>query len=266
MAEHIYGNEQEFVARMNQRAKGLGMNNTNFVNCCGLDVDGHMTTAKDVALMSRELIRKYPQIHNYCTIWMENITHVTKRGSTEFGLTNTNKLIKQYPYATGLKTGSTDQAKYCVSATAEKDGLELIAVVMGAPDHKIRFADATTLLNYGFSKCQVYTDTAKDQLPKLAVKGGIQEQTALAYESGFSYLDVTGADFSQITKELELPESTNAPVVKGKAAGKLIYKLNGKEIGSVNILFDENVKKALFKDYFLKTLGEFCMKEEKEMP
>lgn len=263
MAEHIYGSEQEFVARMNQRAKGLGMDNTTFVNCCGLDVDGHMTTAKDVALMSRELIRKYPQIHDYCTIWMENITHVTKRGSSEFGLTNTNKLIKQYAYATGLKTGSTDQAKYCVSATAKKDGLELIAVVMGAPDHKIRFADATTLLNYGFSKCQVYTDKEKERLPKLSVQGGVKEQVSLAYESDFSYLDVTGADFSQITKELELPESADAPVAKGDAAGKLVYKLGGKEIGSINVLYEEDVKKALFKDYFLKALGEFCMTEQK---
>lgn len=261
MAEHIYGSEQEFVARMNQRAKDLGMNNTTFINCCGLDVEGHMTTAKDVALMSRELINKYPQIHNYCTIWMENITHVTKRGSSEFGLANTNKLIKQYPYATGLKTGSTDDAKYCVSATAEKDGLKLIAVVMGAPDHKIRFADATTLLNYGFGKCQVYTDTAKEQLPKLTIQGGIEEQAALTYESEFSYMDVTGADFSQITKELELPESAAAPVAKGGVAGRLIYKLNGKEIGSVNVLYDEDVRKALFKDYFLKTLGEFCMRK-----
>lgn len=259
MAEHIYGSEQEFVARMNQRAKDLGMNNTTFVNCCGLDVEGHMTTAKDVALMSRELIVKYPQIHDYCTIWMENITHVTKRGSEEFGLTNTNKLIKQYPYATGLKTGSTDQAKYCVSATAEKDGLELIAVVMGAPDHKIRFADASALLNYGFGKCQVYKDTEKEQLPKLAVQGGIEEQVSLTYEADFSYLDVTGADFSQITRELELPEAANAPITKGETAGRLVYKLNQKEIGSVNVLFEEDIRKALFKDYFLKTLGELLL-------
>lgn len=259
MAEHIYGSEQEFVAHMNQRAKDLGMNNTTFINCCGLDVEGHMTTAKDVALMSRELINRYPQIHDYCTIWMENITHVTKRGSSEFGLANTNKLIRQYPYATGLKTGSTDDAKYCVSATAEKDGLKLIAVVMGAPDHKIRFADATTLLNYGFGKCQVYTDTEKEQLPKLTIQGGIEEQAALTYESDFSYMDVTGADFSQITKELELPESAAAPITKGAVAGRLVYKLGGKEIGSVKVLYDEDVRKALFKDYFLKTLGEFCM-------
>ena len=259
MAEHICGSEQEFVAKMNQRAQDLGMKNTTFVNCCGLDVEGHMTTAWDVALMSRELITKYPQIHNYCTIWMENITHVTRRGSSEFGLTNTNKLIRQYPYATGLKTGSTSQAKYCVSATAEKDGLKLIAVVMAAPDHKVRFQDATTLLNYGFGKCQVYTDKNKVKLPKLSVQGGTADQVSLTYESDFSYMDVTGSDLSQITKELKLPKHADAPIEKGKTAGKLVYKLNKQEIGSVNVLYKESVKKAQFKDYFLKTLEAFLV-------
>lgn len=259
MAEHIWGSEQEFVARMNQRAKDLGMNDTTFVNCCGLDVEGHMTTAFDVALMSRELITRYPQIHNYCTIWMENITHVTRKGSSEFGLTNTNKLIRQYPYATGLKTGSTSQAKYCVSATAEKDGMKLIAVIMAAPDHKVRFRDATALLNYGFGKCQVYKDENKDRLPNMVIQGGTEDSSPLAYESDFSYLDVTGSDLSSITKELLLPESAEAPVEKGQTAGKVVYKLNKKEIGSVNILFEKSVKKALFKDYFLKALEEFLL-------
>ncbi len=259
MAEHIWGSEQEFVAQMNQRAKGLGMEDTTFVNCCGLDVDGHMTTAYDVALMSRELIGKYPQIHDYCTIWMENITHVTRRGSSEFGLTNTNKLIRQYPYATGLKTGSTSQAKYCVSATAEKDGMKLIAVIMAAPDHKVRFQDATALLNYGFGKCQVYKDENKDKLPSLAIQGGVEDSSPLAYESGFTYLDVVGSDLSAITKELDLPESADAPVKKGEPAGKAVYKLNGKEIGSVSILYEKDVKEALFKDYFLKILEEFLL-------
>lgn len=257
MAEHIWGSEQEFVSQMNQRAKGLGMENTNFVNCCGLDVDNHMTTAYDVALMSRELISKYPQIHDYCTIWMENITHETRRGSSEFGLANTNKLIRQYQYATGLKTGSTSLAKFCVSATAEKDGLELIAVIMAAPDPKIRFQDATTLLNYGFGKCQVYKDENKDALPPMAIQGGTEDSVPLAYESGFSYLDVSGADLSSISKELKLPESAEAPIKKGATAGKATYILNGKEIGSIKILYQKNIKKALFKDYFLDTLEKY---------
>lgn len=257
MAEHICGSEQEFVNQMNQRAKGLGMEHTSFINCCGLDVEGHMTTAYDVALMSRELISKYPQIHNYCTIWMENITHVTRKGSSEFGLTNTNKLIRQYPYATGLKTGSTSQAKFCVSATAEKDGLKLIAVIMAAPDPKIRFQDATALLNYGFGKCQVYKDENKDKLPNLPIQGGTKDDSPLSYESDFTYLDVAGSDLSSVTKELILPESAKAPVKKGQTAGKAVYKLNKKEIGSVNLLFGSDVEKALFKDYFLKTLEQF---------
>ncbi len=257
MAEHICGSEQEFVNQMNQRAKGLGMEHTSFINCCGLDVEGHMTTAYDVALMSRELISKYPQIHNYCTIWMENITHVTRKGSSEFGLTNTNKLIRQYPYATGLKTGSTSQAKFCVSATAEKDGLKLIAVIMAAPDPKIRFQDATALLNYGFGKCQVYKDENKDKLPNLPIQGGTKDDSPLSYESDFTYLDVVGSDLSSVTKELILPESSKAPVKKGQTAGKAVYKLNKKEIGSVNLLFGSDVEKALFKDYFLKTLEQF---------
>lgn len=257
MAEYICGSEQEFVNQMNQRAKELGMKDTTFVNCCGLDTDGHMTTAYDVALMSRELITKYPQIHNYCTIWMDTITHVTAKGSSEFGLTNTNKLIKQYEYATGLKTGSTALAKYCLSATAKRDDMELIAVVMAAPDYKIRFQDAVTLLNYGFGKCNIYHDENQDALPKLAVTGGVKDSVAITYESGFSYLDVTGADLSKITKELKLPATVSAPQKKSSIAGKAVYKLDGKEIGSVNILFKNAVNKASFKDYFKRTLDAF---------
>ena len=257
MAEHIAGSEAAFVEQMNERAKGLGMTDTTFVNCCGLDVDGHMTTAHDVALMSRELITKYPQIHNYSTIWMENITHNTRRGSSEFGLTNTNKLIKQYPYATGLKTGSTNLAKYCVSATAEKDGIKLIAVIMAAPDHKVRFADATALLNYGFSCCQVYTDANEQALPKLPVSGGVKDAVSVRFEGAFSYLNTTGDDLSAIKKKVVLPEKVNAPVKKNKTAGKVVYTLNGKEIGSVPIIYEETIKKATFRDYLSRMFHYF---------
>ena len=203
--------------------QGLGMKDTTFVNCCGLDTEGHMTSAYDVALMSRELTVNHPEIHNYCTIWMENITHVTAKGSSEFGLTNTNKLIRQYEYATGLKTGSTSLAKYCVSATAEKDGLELIAVVMAAPDYKVRFADATTLLNYGFGKCRLYTDENTDALPDLPVTKGTETAVGLAYDSPFSYLSVKGEDLSDVKKEQILPETVTAPVRKGDVAGRVVY-------------------------------------------
>ena len=257
MAELIYGSESEFVRQMNERAKGLGMNDTTFVNCCGLDADGHMTSAYDVALMSRELITKHPEIHNYCTVWMENITHTTAKGTSEFGLTNTNKLIKQYEYATGLKTGSTSLAKYCVSATAKKDNLELIAVVMAAPDYKIRFADATTLLNYGFGKCHLYSDTNEDKLTSLEVEKGIAEFVGLTYESPFSYISTDGSDLSGVSKSLELPELATAPIQKGDIAGKAIYSMNGKEIGHVNILYTDSVNAATYKDYFLRALHFF---------
>lgn len=257
MAEHICGSESEFVRQMNERAKGLGMKDTTFVNCCGLDTDGHMTSAYDVALMSRELITKHPEIHNYCTIWMENITHTTAKGTSEFGLTNTNKLIKQYEYATGLKTGSTGLAKYCVSATAKKDDLELIAVVMAAPDYKIRFTDATTLLNYGFGKCHLYSDSNKDKLTSLDVDKGTSEFVGLTYESPFSYISTDGSDLSGISKSLELPEVATAPITKGDIAGKAVYSLNGKEIGYVNILYTDSVEAATYKDYFLRVLQFF---------
>ena len=159
MAEFIAGSESEFVNLMNEKAAALGMNNTHFIDCCGLSSDAqHHTTARDVAIMSRELITKYPDIYNYTKIWMEDITHVTRQGTKNFTLSSTNKLLKQYQWTTGLKTGSTNQAKYCFSATANKDGIDLIAVVMGAPDFKIRFSEARSLLEYGFAITKLYVD------------------------------------------------------------------------------------------------------------
>lgn len=254
MAEYISGNEEEFVRQMNLRAEGLGMKHTHFLNCNGLDAEGHETSARDIALMSRELLLKYPEIHNYCTIWMENITHTTSKGSSEFGLTNTNKLIRQYEYATGLKTGSTGKAKFCVSATAEKNGVSLIAVIMGAEDSKARFKDAVTLLNYGFGKCQMYTDENMPSLDPISVTGGIQESISLEYEKKFTYLDTTGANLNAVTSRLQIPDKVNAPVKKGDTVGQRIYYLDEKEIGSVNLLAEETVKKAGFFDYLRKAL------------
>ena len=251
MAEHIAGSEELFVEWMNERAKGLGMADTHFVNCCGLDVDGHVTSAYDIALMSRELITKYPQIHNYSTIWMENITHTTRRGSEEFGLTNTNKLIRQYPYATGLKTGSTDKAKFCLSATAEKDGIELIAVIMAAPDPKIRFSDAKNLLNYGYSKCSLYKDTDKLPPVTLPVELGVKEEVKGEYGGSFSYLSTIGEDLKSIKKEW-VYNQLEAPVEKGAQIGCIRYLLNGKELGQLPILAAETVEKAGYRDYLLR--------------
>lgn len=254
MAEYISGNEDEFVRQMNQRARKLGMEHTNFVNCNGLDVDGHEISARDIAIMSRELITKYPQIYEYCTIWMENITHTTRKGTSEFGLTNTNKLIRQYEYATGLKTGSTGMAKFCVSATARKNDVEMIAVIMGADDSKIRFQDAVNLLNYGFGTCQIYKDENPPKLDEAEVEGGVEEKIPCEYEHTFQYLDTTGQNLSEITKRVTMKKKLQAPVQKGDVIGSLIYELDGQEIGRIQILAGDSCEKADIWDYFKKLL------------
>lgn len=252
MAEHICGSEEAFVQKMNERASGLGMEKTHFVNCCGLDVDGHVTSAMDVARMSRELITKYPQIHKYSTIWMENITHHTAKGDSEFGLANTNKLIRQYPYATGLKTGSTGLAKYCLSATARKDGVELIAVVMAAPDYKVRFKDAAALLDYGFANCRVYQDEKMPKLTPVAVTDSLTGEIALEYAGNFSYMTMKGENLDKIERKLVLPKSLKAPLRKGDVAGRLEYRIGDKVLGSVEIVAKESAAKAGFIQYYAK--------------
>ncbi len=259
MAEYIAGTEEEFVKQMNERAAALKMKDTTFKNCNGLDVDGHITTAKDIALMSRELIIKYPQIHDYSMIWMENITHVTKKGTTEFGLTNTNKLVKQYPYITGLKTGSTDKAKYCVSATAKKDEMELIAVVMAAPDYKIRFADATTMLNYGFAKCTKYIDNEQLKIKAVAIKKGVKDEVTIGVNGSFQYIDISGADTSSITKKVNLSKNLKAPIKKGEQVGTVNYKLNGSDIGEIAILTTESIQAMSYKHAVIHALESFVL-------
>jgi len=259
MAEHIWGSEDTFVAKMNERAKGLGMNNTNFVNCCGLDVDGHMTTARDIAIMSRELITKYPQIHNYSTIWMDTITHVTKKGETEFELSNTNKLIKQYEWATGLKTGSTGLAKCCLSATALRNDIELVAVILAAPDSKTRFSDAITLLNYGYGLCSVYKDENPPTLEKVSINSGVKDDIVCNYSDQFKYLSLEAFKASDVTSELQLLGDIKAPVKEGDVVGQLVYKLNGKEIGAVDIVASESVREAKFFDSIVKVIKDALM-------
>ena len=258
VAEHIAGSEADFVEKMNAKATELGMVDTHFEDCCGLtDSDSHYTTAKDVAIMSRELTVKYPEVFTYTRIWMEDITHVTRRGSSTFTLSSTNKLLKWYQWTTGLKTGSTAKAKFCISATASKDGMDLIAVIMGAPDPKERFHDAEKLLNYGFSVSNLYVDENKEPLPQMRVEGGVEESVSLHYAEKFRYLDVTGRDLSAVEKELKLPESVKAPVTEGKTAGQAVFRIGGEEIGRVAVLYDASVEKAGFGDYFKKVLGVY---------
>lgn len=259
MAEHISGSEEAFVSAMNERAKMLGMNHTTFVNCNGLDADGHVTTARDIGIMSRELLMNYPKIHTYATIWMENITHKTRKGTSAFGLTNTNKLIRQYPYATGLKTGSTGNAKFCVSASAKKEEVELLAVIMGAEDSKSRFRDATTLLNYGFGICTRYEDREKIVLPKMPVTGGMIENLSLHTEESFTYMDVKGRNFGKVEKKLSLPEKVKAPVKKGEQIGKVEYYLEKEKIGEQKILAGEGVERRNFSASMKKILPIFLL-------
>lgn len=260
VAEHIAGSEEAFVGMMNEKAQQLGMTDTHFEDCCGLtNSDDHYTTAKDVALMSRELITKYPQVYNYTQIWMEDITHETRQGTTNFTLNSTNKLLKQYPYATGLKTGSTEKAKFCLAATARKDGIDMIAVVMGAPDPKDRFKDAQTLLTYGFNISAMYVDPNTEPLPDLKVERGVAENVPLVYAGEFRYLDTGGRDLSKVEKVIDLPEAVPAPVEQGTQAGRARYMLDGVELGSIPLLYGETVVRAKYRDYLNKIFHEFLL-------
>lgn len=254
MAEHIAGSEEAFVKLMNEKAARLGMKNTHFLNCCGLDdniTEGHYSSAYDIALMSRELITKHPEISNYSTIWMDSFTHVTKKGESEFGLTNTNKLVRTYDGITGLKTGSTSKAKFCLSATAKRNGMDLIAVVMAAPEPKTRFSEAAKLLDYGFANCTLYEDHNADFTTKeLPVRGNIKGIVPIQIKDAFTYPCVNGESSESITKKIIFNENITAPVAQGDVLGKVIYYYDGTEIGSVPILSASDIAKSSYGDYF----------------
>ncbi len=255
MAEHIAGSEAEFVKRMNGEAERLGLENTHFEDCCGLtESANHYTTAADVAQMSRYLVNNYPQVLEYSSIWMETITHETRQGTSEFGLTNTNKMVRSYEGCVGLKTGSTSVAKYCVSSVAQRDGMTMLAVIMAAPDPKTRFADAAVLLNYGFGSCRLYVDEDTAPGDPVEVKGGVEETVSWQYEEPFRYLDTEGAALDSVEKELEF-QQVKAPVKKGDTVGRAVYRLNGREIGSVRLLSSQSVKKAGYGDALKKAAG-----------
>ena len=260
MAEYISGSEKDFVDRMNEKAKEIGMTHTNFVDCCGLtDSDNHYTCAYDVALMSKELISNYPAIYDYTTIWMEDITHTTQRGSSNFTLSSTNKLLKQYEWTTGLKTGYTSKAKFCISATAKKDDIELISVVMGADTSPLRNADAVAMFNYGFNVSRIYVDENQEAFPAVPVLGGEKEEISVQSEYPFRYLDVEGKDLSQITREIRVQEKVKAPVEEGQVAGEIVYSLNGEWIGSVPLLYDMSVNEANYLHYLKMIISRYLL-------
>lgn len=262
MAEKIAGSEQNFVKMMNQKAQELGMKHTQFKNCSGLDDDiksGHFSSAYDVALMSRELIMEHPQISDYSTVWMDSITHKTKKGETEFGLTNTNKLVRFYDGITGLKTGSTSKAKYCLSATARRDGLNLIAVVMAAPDHKVRFTEAQALLDYGFANCSTYEDDYSDMTwEPLRIRNGIPSEITVYPQTKFTHTFTSEYNAADIKKTVTYKEVA-APVKTGDEVGSIIYSYNGTEIGSMPILARQDAKEAGYVDMILLSLKKMFM-------
>ena len=254
MAEYLAGSETAFVAQMNQRAQELGMADTAFLNCTGLPAQGHVTSAHDVALMSRELVLHHPGIREYSTIWMDSI-----RGGT-FGLTNTNRLVRFYQGATGLKTGSTDSALYCMSATAERDGMELIAVVMRAPTSAHRFEDAKTLLDYGFASyalAEVYPDVPLAPIPVLL---GEQEQIQPQLEETCRLLVRKGQE-NRITTQVTLAQDLAAPVELGQTVGEMTVSVDGQVCRTVPILSAQAVERLTVPKIFSHLLKRLIMAE-----
>lgn len=256
MAEHLNGSEEAFVNRMNDKAKELKMEYTHFVNCCGLDADGHETTARDIALMSRELTTKYPDVFKYTTIWMDEFTHKTKKGMSVFGLSSTNKLLKQYPGCNGLKTGSTSKAKFCISATATKNKISLIAVVMGCPDSKSRIKDVSAMFDYGFANVAIYEDeNPLDDMKEVEILGGETDTVKLKQPDSFSQALLKDDMTKEITKKIRLTEGLEAPVQKNEIIGEVEYLMDDKTIGIVPIRAAEKVKKMTYL-HALKKVGK----------
>ena len=255
MAEHLAGSEAAFVERMNQRAKELGMNDTNFVNCTGLDDDddaaAHRTSAHDIALMSRELLTKHPDIKKYTTIWMDSIRDGT------FGLSNTNKLVRFYPGCTGLKTGFTSGAGYCLSASAEREGMELIAVAMGSETSQKRNDACRGMLDYGFANFAHYTPTLPADIA-VPVKLGVSE-TVNAVLANAGPLLVKKAELSQITVRHTLLPEVDAPVEPGDTLGELTVACGDQVLAVVPLIAEGAVEKLTWQDLFATLLGRVAM-------
>ena len=258
MAEHICSSEGAFVEAMNRRAKELGMQDTHFVNCTGLDDDDsaklHRTSAYDIALMSRELLKNHPDIKKYTTIWMDTV----RNGA--FGLSNTNKLIRFYPGATGLKTGYTAGAGYCLSASAQKEGMELIAVVMGAKTSQARKAACKELLDYGFANFAVVAPEP-EELPQVAVRLGKQTQVPVRMAETAGML-IEKSQRSGITTEISLEESVAAPVVRGQTLGSLSVKSGEQTLRQIPLVAAEDVERLSTGDIFLAVLRRAAMAKE----
>ena len=257
MAEFIAGSEEAFVQQMNKKAADLGMTNTEFKNACGLDADGHLTTAYDIALMTKELIVNHPDVFEYAKIRLDKIIHKTKRGEEEFGLTNTNRLIRSYPGATGLKTGSTSQALFCISATAEKDGMGLIAVVLGAPDPTTRFDSAMKMFDYGYANYAISSQEEEGTaMGDIVIYKGKIEKSAVVISDQQHVLVPKGKNVV-IDSKVEIQGSLSAPLVKGAKAGEIIYSHDGKEVGRGDLVIPDDIEKAEAGDMMKRVFGRW---------
>ena len=247
LAEQIAGSEDAFVERMNQRAKELGMNDTTFKNATGLPARGHVTSAYDIALMSRELILHHPDIRQYTTIWMDSL----RDGASE--LVNTNKLIRFFDGATGLKTGSTDSALYCLSGTAERDGMELIAVIMKDATSAQRFEDAKTLLSYGFSTYSLEHVTPQEALPPVTVRLGTQATVQPVLEEGSALL-LEKSKAGTLEQSVSLAEAVEAPVAKGTPLGTLTITSGEETVAELALVAGEEIPRITFGQMLLRVL------------
>ena len=255
MSEFIGGSEDAFVKMMNEKCKSLNMNNTNFVNACGLDADNHYSSARDISIMSRELISKYPEIYDFSGIWMDSITHVTSRGSSIFDLANTNKFLKLYDGATGLKAG------YCISATATRNDITLIAVVMGAATKDDRNSDIKAMLDYGFNNCKIYNDyTVLDKDLYCNVKNGTKNKVKCV-SSPNKQIVLYNCNSEDLRKEIEIPECIEAPVKTSQEIGAVKYYFNEKLIATEPIYTACDVDKSTYS-YYIKKLTKFIFMKQ----
>ena len=254
IGEHIAGTEELFVQKMNERAKELGMNNTNFVNSNGLPDKGHAMSAYDIAIMSRELL-KHKDIHRWLTTWMDTVVVGKKQSVQE--LVNTNRLIRSYDGANGIKTGSTGEALYCLSASATRGSTTFIAVIMGAPTTQVRFNEATKLLDYGFANYSTVEIATKDnKVGTIPIQKGVVQEADLVAKEDLSLLLKKGEE-SKVNKEVIIPQYIQAPILKGDKIGEIIVSMEGKEMGRVDVVAAENIERASLLDVMIRMFRRF---------
>lgn len=257
VGEAIAGSEEGFCKMMNEKAKELGMTNSHFENACGLEAKDHLMSARDIANLSRELLLKHPEVTDYTTIWMDTIIHKTRKGESEFGLANTNKFLKKYEGANGLKTGYTSAAGFSMSATAVRNGTTLIAVVMGSKTKDIRYSDAAKLLDYGFANCSIYEDNkVLDGNNQLTIQNGVVNELTIKAEKDFRYIFVGNAKKGDIKKKMIIIKD-EAPIKKGEVVAKMEYSQDKNILGSVNLISVKSVDEQKYRHALEKIFYQF---------